>query len=132
MPVQWKIDHQARRVEATVEGELTAEDVRHYLERIAAEGAMPYAKLFDGTAATKVALSIDELKGLGASIRQYAIDGEGGIGPLAIVVSHSGSQLQAAHFADSAGRNRPLQIFRDRAKAVTWLAEVTRAKPARR
>jgi hypothetical protein len=128
MPVQWKIDHQVRRVEATAEGVLIADDIRDYLARIAAEGAMPYAKLFDATAATKIALSTDELKSLGGSIRQYAIDGNGPIGPLAIVVAHSGDQLQAAHYADSAGSNRPLQIFRDKAKAIAWLAEAMRAR----
>jgi len=51
MPVHWNIDHGTRRVAAFVEESLSAADVLGYLENIAAAGAMPYAKLFDATAA---------------------------------------------------------------------------------
>ena len=54
------------------------------------------------------------------------MEGGGPVGPLAIVVSTSGSHFDAAHFADAAGSNRPLKIFRDKADATAWLAQVLR------
>lgn len=128
MPLTWSIDHEARRVEATVEGSMTAADIRDYLAQIAEAGAMPYAKLFDASEAKGI-LSIDELKGLGSMVRQFAVEGRAATGPLAIVVAHSGLQLQAAHFADAAGSNRPLQIFRNRAEAERWLRDQRKRSP---
>ena len=64
-------------------------------------------------------------------VRQFAVEGRAATGPLAIVVAHSGLELQAAHFADAAGSNRPLQIFRDRAEAERWLRD-QRNRPPRR
>jgi hypothetical protein len=120
MPLTWTIDHQQRRVTATVEGPLTGDDIRAYLKKIAEDGAMPYAKLFDATG-IQGGLPTEELKDLGASIRQHVQDGRGPIGPLAIVVPDSFTQFGAAHFADAAGRSRPLQIFQNRVDAERWL-----------
>ncbi len=122
MPLQWKIDHQTQRVEAVAVGTVSAADVRDYLARIAEAGAMPYAKLFDASEA-RASLSVDELRDIGTSIRRFAMNGFGPIGPLAIVV-HSGNHLEAGQFADAAGSNRPLQIFRNKADAVAWLAKI--------
>lgn len=62
MPLQWKIDHQAQRVEAIADGKLSAADVRNYLKQITEAGALPYAKLFDASEA-RVFLSVDRTKG---------------------------------------------------------------------
>ena len=120
MPLQWTIDHETRFVEVSADGAFTPADVKTYLDEVAAAGAMPYAKLFD---ISKVAsgFTAAELEALGRSIRQYAIDGYGPLGPLAIVVSEADIRAQAARYADAAGSNRPLRIFRDRAQAEAWL-----------
>jgi hypothetical protein len=47
------------------------------------------------------------------------MDGRGPVGPLAIVTNLG--NLDAAHFADAAGSNRPLRIFRERTEATVWL-----------
>ncbi len=120
MPLHWTIDHQARLVHATADGSLALGDIKDYLDQLAAGGAMPYAKLFD-LSTVNTTFSAQELGTLGKSIRQYAIDGFGPIGPLAIVVGESHTHLQAALYADSAGANRPIQIFRDKEQAQTWL-----------
>lgn len=120
MPVHWTIDREARLVLATADGLLTPALVKDYLDQIAAAGAMPYAKLFDLSTANAT-FSGQELATLGKSIRQYAIDGFGPLGPLALVVSESHTHLQAALFADAAGTNRPLEIFRDKEQAHAWL-----------
>ena len=122
MPVRWTVDHQARFVRATAEGLLTAAEVRDYLDGVAAAGAMPYAKLFDVTGADSL-LSFDDLAALGSSIRQYAVDSMGRLGPLAIVVGES-QALQAARFADTSVSNRPLRIFRDHQQAEAWLEQI--------
>jgi hypothetical protein len=70
-------------------------------------------------------MSSDELKAIGAWVRKFAMEGGGPIGPLAIIVT-SGSHFDAAHFADAAGSSRPLKIFRDKADATAWLAQVLR------
>lgn len=127
MAVSWTIDHQARTVNATGEGALTFDDIKDYLDGVAAAGGMSYAKLFDISAAD-TQLTMEDLGKLGGSIRQYAIDSQGPLGPLAIVVGHSQGHLQAARFADTAVSNRPLRIFRDRAQALAWLREQNRKK----
>jgi len=124
MPLHWTIDHQARFVDVRADGAFTPADVKAYLDEIAGAGAMPYAKLFDiSNVADSFALA--DLEALGRSIRQYAIDGYGPLGPLAIVVSDAGIHAQAARYADSAVSNRPLRIFRERAPAQAWLQERT-------
>ncbi|GEP61882.1 hypothetical protein RSO01_90480 [Reyranella soli] len=85
----------------------------------------PKAKLLDTTGA-KVTMSADELKSIGAWVRKHAMDGRGPIGPLAIV-SNGGNQFDAAHFADTPGSNRPLRIFRDKARATAWLKQAAKA-----
>jgi hypothetical protein len=80
------------------EGALSSEDVKAYLGSVAAEGGMPYAKLFDISEAD-AALTVADLQALGRSIRQYAVDGYGPLGPLAIVVGQGQSHFQAAFFA---------------------------------
>ena len=129
MSVRVYIDHGRRLVEASAEDSLSAEDVVAYLEHLAEEGAMPYAKLFDATGA-KATMSVDELRSIGAWVRKYAMDGRGPVSPLAIV-SYLGN-LDAAHFADAAGSNRPLRIFKDRAEAMVWLEQVTKHSARRR
>ena len=134
MPLNWTIDHERRRVDVTVEGRLTGDDIRAYLKKITEDGAMPNAKLFDATG-LQGRLPTDDLKEIGASIRQHAWDGRGPIGPLAIVVADSFTQFGASQFADAAGRSRPLEIFKDRAEAERWLqrnAAPTKADQYRR
>ena len=47
MPLNWTIDHDLSLVTARAEGALSGEDIKAYLGSVAAEGGMPYAKLFD-------------------------------------------------------------------------------------
>ena len=105
MALTWTIDHEARLVDVTAAGSLTPADIKDYLDQIAAAGAMPYAKLFD-ISAVNSEFSVQELAALGKSIRQYAIDGFGPLGPLAIVASESHTHLQAALYAEF-GRLQP-------------------------
>lgn len=80
MPLSWTIDPDLRLVTARAEGALSSKDIKAYLESIATEGGMPYAKLFDISEAD-AALTVADLQTLSRSIRQYAVDGYGPLGP---------------------------------------------------
>ncbi len=73
------------------------------------------------------ALTVADLQALGRSIRQYAIDGYGPLGPLAIVVGQGQAHFHAAFFADASPTNRPLRIFRDARQAREWLVGLRRS-----
>jgi hypothetical protein len=51
MPLSGTIDPDLRLVAARAEGALSSENIKTYLESIAAEGGMPFAKLFDNSEA---------------------------------------------------------------------------------
>jgi hypothetical protein len=72
-------------------------------------------------------LTVADLQALGRSIRQYAVDGYGPLGPLAIVVGQGQAHFQAAFFANASPTNRPLWVFRDLRQAREWLAGLRRA-----
>ena len=125
MPLNWTIDHDQRLVTARAEGMISSEDIKAYLQSVATEGGMPYPKLFDISEADS-ALTVADLQALGRSIRQYAVDGYGPLGPLAIIVGQEQSHFQAAFFADASPTNRPLRIFRDARQAREWLVGLRR------
>jgi hypothetical protein len=125
MPLNWTIDPDQRLVTARAEGAITAEDIKTYLESVATEGGMPYAKLFDISEADAT-LTIADLQALGRSIRQFAVDGYGPLGPLAIVVGQGQAHFQAAFFADASPTNRPQRIFRELRQAREWLVGLRR------
>jgi len=81
MPLRWRVDDDTRRVEVVAEETISAAEIRDYLERVVEAGAMPYAKLFDASTAT-VDMATDELKAIGAWVRQFAREGRGPVGPL--------------------------------------------------
>jgi len=119
VPLHWTIDHDLRLVAVRVDGDLTLAHVHEYLDALVAANAMPYGKLFD-VSGPSGRLTLEELRTLGAQMREY---GRGGtVGPLALVVDSS-SHWSAATFADAAGRHRPINVFRDREAAMRWLAE---------
>lgn len=126
MSIHWQVDHTARLVTATVEGPLTASDVRSFIDQLAKDGAMPYAKLFNATGADDL-LSPPELKQLGSRVRELIMSGHGPLGPLAFVVDASKDHLRAAQYADASGFLRPIRIFKDPTLALRWL-ERTKSK----
>ena len=123
MPLNWTIEPDLRLVTARAEGSLSTEDIKAYLESVAAKGGMPFAKLFDLSEAD-AALTVADLQALGRSIRQYAIDG---YGPLAIVVGQGRAHFQAAFFADASPTNRPLRMAKDARQAHEWLIGLRRS-----
>lgn len=109
---------------ATAGEDLTPDEIRRYLQDIAAEGAMPYGKIFD-VSGPAIKLALDEMQKLGSSMRDLAKRGPAG--PLAIVVDVH-THLPAAQFADAAGRHRPVRVFRDGEEARRWIAKMSGAR----
>ena len=123
MPLHWTIDHEKRLLVATTEGDLTDSDLRAYLQRVTAAGAMPYAKIFDATKGRSF-LKADQIEELGEWLQAYMNTRGAEVGPLAIVVASPEHFVQAEFFSDVAAGRRPVRVFRDHGSAHAWLREV--------
>ena len=128
MPLEWKIHHPDRMVEAVAKGPVDLQDIERYLDDVMVSEALPYRKLFDTSQAAS-ALSDDDMMMLGARLSAYT--GLGPIGPLAIVVPTTALRQQARLFAVLAPADRPLKIFKTATAARQWLeAQVSGAASA--
>ena len=83
MPLNWKISHADRSVEAIATGHLGLQDIEGYFDDLMVSGAFPYRKLFDATEATS---SVDDAEMMLLGARMSAYKGLGPLGALAIVV----------------------------------------------
>lgn len=119
MPLEWKIHHPDRMVEAVAKGPVGLQDIERYLDDVMVSEALPYRKLFD-TSQAAAALSDDDMMMLGARMSAYT--GLGPIGPLAIVAPANTVRQRARLFAALAPADRPLKIFKTAAAARKWLA----------
>jgi len=118
MPLEWKISHPDRMVEAVGKGPVGLQDIERYLDDVMVSEALPYRKIFDLSKATS-ALADNDLMMLGARMSAYV--GLGPIGPLAIVAPSTIVRQQARLFAALAPVDRPLKIFKTAKAARTWL-----------
>jgi hypothetical protein len=121
MPVHWTISHPSRLVIAVAKDEVKVEDIEKYFTGVTTEGAMAYRKIFE-IGASAMALSEDNLKGLGQRVVLYAQHGQ--VGPIAIVAGSDETFSQAQVFAGAATADRPLRIFREMHAARRWLDEL--------
>ncbi len=119
MPLEWKISHPERMVEAAASGHVCLQDIESYLDDVMVSGALPYRKLFDTSQASS-ALGDDDMMMLGARMNAYTELGP--IGPLAIVAPSTTLRQQARLFAVLAPVDRPLKIFKTAEAARKWLA----------
>jgi hypothetical protein len=118
MPLNWKISHPDRSVEAVATGHLSLQDIERYFDDLMVSGAFPYRKLFDVTEATS---AVDDAEMMLLGARMSAYKGLGPLGPLAIVVPTTPLRTQAMLFAALAPADRPLKIFNTAAAARKWL-----------
>ena len=51
MAVRWTIDHSAKRVEVTLEGDTGPDEAARFFDALEAAQAIPYSKLLDATLA---------------------------------------------------------------------------------
>ncbi|MDP1748099.1 MAG: hypothetical protein Q8L22_01475 [Reyranella sp.] len=128
VPLNWKISHADRSVEAAGTGHVGLQDIEGYFDDLMVSGALPYRKLFDTTHATSTVSDADMML-LGA--RMSAYKGLGPLGPLAIVAPTSALHAQAMLFAALAPADRPLKIFKTVAAARKWLDAPPEGEEAR-
>jgi hypothetical protein len=118
MPLEWKIHHPDRMVDAFAKGSVDLADIECYLDDVMVSDALPYRKLFDTSQAAS-AVSDEDMMMLGARMSAYT--GLGPIGPLAIVAPTPALRQQARLFAVLAPADRPLKIFKTTKAARKWL-----------
>lgn len=128
MPLNWKISHADRSVEAVGTGHVGLQDIEGYFDDLMVAGALPYRKLFDTTHATS---AVDDADMMLLGARMSAYKGLGPLGPLAIVAPTSALRAQALLFSALAPADRPLKIFKTVATARKWLHASTASKEAR-
>ena len=118
MPIDFKIDHSAKRVIARTHGTVTLADILSYFDAISVESAATYPKLFDAREGT-VELSDDDMMVLAARASIYA-----GFypGPTALVVDPTAaSAVFARRYQNLAKTGREVEVFESRDRAEQWL-----------
>ena len=121
MSLDWSIDHGRRLVTATLHRSTTEEEMYRFLGEVIAEGAMPYGKMFDASAATQW-ITPSRIGPIAATARLYDRMRLGPVGPLAIVVSGERATARAREFAEMSDASRVVRIFSSRDEAQAWLA----------
>ncbi len=118
MPVEWTISHRLRLVVGVSKGEIRPQDMIDFLERVDAEGARPYAKIFS-VDDLRVVYSDESVRGLANLVRRR--EEQSRVGPIAIVASGDDAWRQARLFADVARLVRPIAVFREWHEARRWV-----------
>ena len=119
MPIQFKIDHDRRHVEAKAEGVVGLADVEAFLDAIVVQGAIPYRKLFDGRLAVGKYNDNDVMM-LGARISAYAANLETR-GAVAIIAPNEEASILAKRFINLGKSGRAAEVFLSEAEARKWL-----------
>jgi len=119
MPLIVEIDHAKRFVTVTAGDVVVLQDVLDYFERLIAEGAMPYPKLFDARLCTP-RFSDRDVRLVGAKMMVYAAYDPRG--PVAMVAPKGPMQDLLTRFMLAAGPSaRPAMIFERLEDAHGWL-----------
>jgi hypothetical protein len=124
MSLHWSISHPKRLVIAVAKGTLQAGEVVDFLARLDADGARPYAKMFDITPLAS-RFDDDSVRALAVVVRDREQSSE--VGPLAVVASSDDTYRQATLFAEAAHLARPIKVFRELHEARRWLDSVMAA-----
>jgi hypothetical protein len=116
MPVRYDVDHDARRVTIVLTPPVETAEIVALLERRAADGAWPYAVLYDMRALpqdrSRISTLLETARGLTAI--------HGPSGPVAIVASAPAiGEAQAYSILGRSG----IEVFWDRDEATRWLDE---------
>lgn len=117
MPINVKIDHARRWVEALAEGEVSLEDIEEFLDAVIVAEALPYRKLFDGRA-SHGKYTDEEVMRLAARLSAYASLGRRGA--VALVASAQHYEL-ATRVLNLDRREQQGRVFIDVDEARRWL-----------
>jgi hypothetical protein len=124
MPLRWNIDHGKKRVAATLLATTNEEEMYAFLGELIAQDAMPYAKIFDGTNASRW-ISPGRIGPIAATTRLYSRMGLGPVGPLAIVIAGRRATERAEEYVLLSDAARLVRIFADVEEAEAWLASLS-------
>lgn len=117
MPINVKVDHARRYVEAVAEGELSLDDIEEFLDAIIVADALPYRKLFDGRAGYGK-YTDEEVMRLAARLSAYASLGRRGAAALVTPVQY---YELATRVVNLDKREQPPRVFLDVDEARRWL-----------
>jgi len=119
MPIDFKIDHTARWVEAKFDGHLVLKDIEDFSDAVVGQGGLPYRKLIDGRTAYGTYTDADVMA-MGARLSAYATLGKRGA--LAIVPAHDVSLELVDRLLNLGKGGRPAKAFLTIDEARKWLA----------
>mgnify|MGYP001028387356 CR=1 FL=1 len=123
MPVDFEIDHGAKRVIARASGPVALSDILTYLDAITVQGAAAYPKLFDAREA-HFELSDDDMMILAARSSVYATFRPG---PTAFVVDMAReSTVFVRRYQNLAKAGREVELFNSLEAAQEWLGYAVR------
>lgn len=117
MPINVKVDHARRYVEAVAEGELSLNDIETFLDAIVVADALPYRKLFDGRGGYGK-YTDEEVMRLAARLSAYASLGPRGAAALVTPVQY---YELATRVVNLDKREQPPRVFLDIDEARRWL-----------
>ena len=118
MPIHMKVDHEARLLVSTAEGDISKAEFEDYLYATVSENTGSYRKLFDGRFATTHMASEDVFTfGLWMKAR-HDVERSG---PLAVVMQPHHYELVSRVLGMLATADRPMCLFEELATAQKWL-----------
>lgn len=120
MPLRLTLYHPDRLVIGVASGKLTVDDMIDFAREVVASGTLHYRKIVDVVSATP-GFTDHELVGFLELVRQAR--GDRPRGPLALVADSARGEIARA-FAQFAGEDRPIQVFRSIHEARRWLGSV--------
>ena len=118
MPIHLSVDHEARSMTATAEGEITKVEFEDFLYATVNENTGGYRKLFDGRFATT---RMDPRDIFDFGLRMKARHAIERTGPLAVVMGPEHYDLVSRVLGMLATADRPMRLFEDLDAAHKWL-----------
>jgi RecJ-like exonuclease len=127
MPITYERDDARHRINVTLAGTVTVEDLLAIVDRQAAEQTWHYGLSYDARRITKDAAStIDEVR----RVLQHVVETSarhGKRGPVAIVTDHPADYAMVRMYSSLGAQQRiTVEVFRDPSDAVRWLDTATR------
>jgi hypothetical protein len=119
MPIQYKIDHETRYVEAKFDGTLRLKDIEDFTDAVVGGNALSYKKLIDGRTATGTYTDADVMA-MGARLSAYATMGKRGA--LAVIPASAKYAELADRLLNLGKDGRPAKAFLSIDEARKWLA----------
>lgn len=120
MPLHWTIDSRAKILVATGDGPIVLDDINRMLDVIVGSNILGYRKLFDGRLAV-TEMEPTHLLSIGVRLRSIHEAAGSALGPLALVVRDENYWQVARVLGILAVPKRPMRVFKQAAKARTWL-----------